>query len=657
VAGAGAPAASGRGDHGRGDGCGARRLMRSAVLVACLLVAASAHAQQTPTKPPPLPEGSGRIEGRVIHPDGAAAAAGTPVVLYGLSAQGEPGVADTTADEFGRFRFDGVSTDPQMAYLIGARHRDIPFFGPRVSFAAGEEHIEADIEVVDPVLASPGIRTSETVMQVEWVGGGLAVQELHRIEGDGRNVVFVPESERERVDAPFEARLPEGSSEFVPMASGFDDALTEQDGRVRFWGPVYPGGIDVRFQYLVLDPPSPDSSGRTQIAVPFPSGSGELTVLSSVDGPVISAPGLEQEEEPTELEGRSYRVARRTDVAPGEVVTLEIALPEVHEAVDAVELTRADLWLELDDARVSVRSDVGLRVTGSGLVVGHEGAPLAVLPLPAGARNVVLPPEARALGARLDGAEVAVLGPLPAGESMLRMHYELPATPEGAVLDLRFPREVATLNLLVADTGVEIRSERLHRRRPFRQGTRVFLHREAFNVAPGEEVEVALQPLDRGTVGHGTSLALAIAGVLAAVAFLVQPLRDARRPREPGEAEGSPSALAREAIYQDIRDLDHDFETGKISEDDHAALRAELRQRAVDLLRRERASSPDAAAATRAPEDRASAPSAAQGADTAAARAAFCTACGQRLEHGWKFCSSCGQPVARAGESRAGQAG
>jgi hypothetical protein len=76
------------------------------------------------------------------------------------------------------------------------------------------------------------------------------------------------------------------------------------------------------------------------------------------------------------------------------------------------------------------------------------------------------------------------------------------------------------------------------------------------------------------------------------------PLRAARRAGEPvsggpearsrARAEASSAELEaeREAKYQEIRDAELDFRTGKLSPEDYAAIDADLRAEAIEILNR-----------------------------------------------------------------------
>jgi hypothetical protein len=77
--------------------------------------------------------------------------------------------------------------------------------------------------------------------------------------------------------------------------------------------------------------------------------------------------------------------------------------------------------------------------------------------------------------------------------------------------------------------------------------------------------------------------------VLAAAVYLISaPLRASRRPDDahgPAADVGELEA-ERDAKYREIRDAELDLRTGKLSDDDHAALDGSLRAEAVQILHR-----------------------------------------------------------------------
>jgi cytochrome c-type biogenesis protein CcmI len=190
-------------------------------------------------------------------------------------------------------------------------------------------------------------------------------------------------------------------------------------------------------------------------------------------------------------------------------------------------------------------------------------------------------------------------------------------------LELAFARPVDLLNVLVADTGIVVDSPRLHKRRPFRQGTRIYLHREAFQIDAGEPVIVELSPFERTEMPRLASGLAGLGLAVVAAAFLIAPLRRARRAAVAGARPVSTLASERENVYEALRDLEHDHETGKVDDADYTRMRSELRAAAVELMRREREADTGARA-------------------DAASPTAACPGCARPVETAWRFCSHCG---------------
>ena len=204
----------------------------------------------------------------------------------------------------------------------------------------------------------------------------------------------------------------------------------------------------------------------------------------------------------------------------------------------------------------------------------------------------------------------------------------------GSSVDLvrSFDQRVPLLSIYLADTGRLIpESDRLHRRRPVRTDDLTYIHLEAFNVAPGEEVtlRISTRSLARGTSPGRVMAFVVLAGLLSG-ALLIAPLRGRVLGLEEAEIGELPSVRERESIYSAIRDLEHDYETGKISEADYATMREELRSRAVALLRRERENAVDAEESGALPR---------------------CAACGGEIKATDRFCSQCGRAIAGSPEA------
>ncbi len=321
----------------------------------------------------------------------------------------------------------------------------------------------------------------------------------------------------------------------------------------------------------------------------------------------------------------------------GSPLLLELTLPEMRNEGGALTFKRAELFLELDDASLVINQDITLEVEPGAPLVAPPGETLLRLELPLGAQLTGMSNEAARMGVTTSGSTISLAGPLKAGISQFGFRYAIAVQGDSIDLDLRFPITVETLRLHIADTGdLVISSNRLHRLRPERSGTRTYLQREAFHVEPGQRVGLTIaRPIKTRVPRTATIGLMLVAGALACL-FLIRPLQQNTQEIREADDEGDIS-YARSLVYASIHDLDHDFETGKILEADYHTMRSQLRQSAIELLRSER--QPQAPVQDIRPSD------------------AFCPACGARVDRGGRFCSHCGGGLTPQQSANSGSGG
>jgi hypothetical protein len=587
-----------------------------AAAVSCALLDAPGAAAQGTS--PDIPAGPGAVVGRLVHGTRPEAAANIDVLLYALTPDGGGGLRQGVTDAEGRFRFDGVSNAPDVAYLVGARAGEIPF-GSRFAFAPGETEHRIELTLQDPSADASDLVIGPVDLRIERGCTHLRFSHSHTVTNPGEQVVFVPEGARADAVPIFEVDMPAG-------VEGFESTLgregVERDGTsVRFWGPLYPGTQQIEFGYgLAME--------TDRIEIGLPAGAPRLQVLAPegvldvASDALAPAPGLE-------LEGQTYTAQRTDALAPGASLALALSLAE--RPLSPISTPRVELWLELDDAALEVSERMEVVVETPDGIAESQGEPLLCIPLPPGALELRFSNEMLEAGLRRDpSGDLAIHGPLPAGPTNLAVRYRLPATGAGSELERRFDRPLPLLSVLVADNGIVPDTTRLHRRRTVRSGDRMFLHFEAFAIEPLEAVHLGLRRTPpRGTGGRWASVGFALLAGLASLGYLANPLRaDAPAVSEPDDFD--PAALERDAFARALEDLDHDLETGKLAPEDHAVMRVELRTRAAAQLL------PVAGAGEPSAEE----PSV-KAADTPESSSSTCARCGFGTEPEDHFCSGC----------------
>jgi len=86
----------------------------------------------------------------------------------------------------------------------------------------------------------------------------------------------------------------------------------------------------------------------------------------------------------------------------------------------------------------------------------------------------------------------------------------------------------------------------------------------------------------------GLEFLIILAVLGGTVVFVTAPLRrlgEARAEGEPAPATLADLEAARESKYRELRDAELDHSTGKLSDEDYAALAGSLRAEAIEILR------------------------------------------------------------------------
>ena len=606
------------------------------VVTTMLLMDSAAFAQNlqedlgAEQRMPDVQPGAAAIYGQLRHPAGPSKTEGSAVILYSLAADGSPGVRTTAADGNGRFAFEALSGAAGITYLVGASYQSIPY-GKRMAFEPGQTELTLVLEVDDPVSDKSRINVGDSSLRLEWNGASLGIEELHQLSNSGEAVVFVPPEMREATGPMFRARLPKGATQVDTSLIGIAEGYVVEDEELKFYGPVYAGGLELRFRYSVPTQREENTAGKDEMSLiwQLDSGSTRATLLYPATGPQLSVAGLSRGEDVV-FEERLYHSILAGKAEPGTAIQASIALPAMSDDRSAISIPRTDYWLDADDTFLQVNVEINLVIAPGAQLAGTREDPLLTFELPDGSEFLGYAQQAQSIGLfRTADGDLGITGPLSPGNVNISFRYRMAVANEKPEIKLHFPMAVDVLNVLIADTGVAIETDRLHRRRPFRKGPRIYLHREAFSVEPGEVISIGLGLLDSGSLGRTSNLfATSLFAGLGAW-FIVAPLVRVRR-TSVVEFEQSRIRNERELVYHAIRDLEHDYETSKIEEAEYTTMRAELRDRGIALLKAAR-DFPEPVVETNEP---------------AAARvAAFCVGCGTQLDAAWQFCAKCGAPT------------
>ncbi len=183
------------------------RRLRVAALLAVL--AAGTAGGQPAFDVGEIPEGTGTLHGRLLRSDGTHGA-DLEVSLVAFQPSGTQGMGETRSGPDGSFRFEGIATDPQIAYFVvatggGVRHSE------RVSFAEGENAVAVELQITETSPHMQRARRGGGFLRIESGCNSLRVAETHEFENPTGAVLFVSQAERSKYEPLLDILLPEGA--------------------------------------------------------------------------------------------------------------------------------------------------------------------------------------------------------------------------------------------------------------------------------------------------------------------------------------------------------------------------------------------------------------------------------------------------------------
>jgi hypothetical protein len=129
-----------------------------------------------------------------------------------------------------------------------------------------------------------------------------------------------------------------------------------------------------------------------------------------------------------------------------------------------------------------------------------------------------------------------------------------------------------------------------------------------------------------------SSILIGLVLFVASLAFVSLPFRQKPRASLKARKASEQHQGQRESVLSALRDLDFDFKTGKVSEDDYTPLRARLMAEAAQYIEREK-------------EEEEKLEALIQTRRTTQHKVINCDHCGALIEGGQHFCTKCGSAV------------
>ncbi len=299
-----------------------------ALLVAvCVLATASApaSAQSVPVS----------VTGQIVNGTHQSDVADLVVILHMQGADSYDSM-ETTTDDDGQFRFDGIVLDPSLIYAVSVRYQDA-LYGTEISIADGTP-APVTIEVFDAVYEQDVIRIGSSSLlfaDADRITRSIAALEIVKIINDS-DFTFVPGGGGPMSLLRFGLPPDAESLQVDTRLLGAD--IVQVDRGFAVIGSIPPGEHDIMFTYSF-----PYDGVETSFTKSFPFGADSLRVLSPDEVLTLASEDIGAPES-VSIGERPYQLIETADIERGERISLRLTgLPRAtlaDRAQDAINNTR-----------------------------------------------------------------------------------------------------------------------------------------------------------------------------------------------------------------------------------------------------------------------------------------------------------------------------
>jgi hypothetical protein len=292
-----------------------RRYFGSLLIVALLAVTGVTPALADPN--------DGSVSGQLVNKSaGGSSPAGTTVLLiaFGRKEQKPLGQKTTQADADGRYSFDGLDRDPNIAYITVARYQDVNYPTDQPFLLQDTQTQQANIGVYDSTTADDAIQFETLNLLVMGADQGIVqFMEMGALVNTGDRTFVTADPQNQQLAHAIKLSLPNGALG-VQMQTGFsDDEVIPGIGGVQITTPIPPGRHQFAMSFQL---PYQGSSADVSMQVPYSAGS--YSVYLPDTGLKLDAGGLKAGGS-TQMGGQSYSLYSASNVGKSTMMSAQLS--------------------------------------------------------------------------------------------------------------------------------------------------------------------------------------------------------------------------------------------------------------------------------------------------------------------------------------------
>jgi hypothetical protein len=265
----------------------------------------------------------GVVTGQLINKSaGGSSPAGTSVILIAFGRKEQKPLAQKTtqADADGRYAFDGLDRDSNVAYITLARYQNVNYPADQPFLLSDTTSHQADIAIYESTTADDALQLERLNLLMLGADQGMAqFMEMGALVNTGDRTFITANPQDQQLARAVKLALPNGALG-VQMQTGFNDTdVIPGVGGVQITSPIPPGRHEFALSFQL---PYNGSSADVSMQLPYATGSYSVYVPSTgvkLDASSLTPGGS------TQMGGQSYSLYSATNVGKATVVGAQLS--------------------------------------------------------------------------------------------------------------------------------------------------------------------------------------------------------------------------------------------------------------------------------------------------------------------------------------------
>ncbi|MCB9078453.1 MAG: c-type cytochrome [Anaerolineaceae bacterium] len=261
-----------------------------------------------------MPQRNGVLSGQIINGTANQPQGDLEVTLYTFTGNAAADQVTTQADSDGNYRFEHLSTDPDLMYVVEGRYDEVSYLSPPSPFAGSNEQ-KLDLNVYDTTTDSDGVTLSRLNNLVSFTPETVRMIELF-VVGNSGDKTYIG-----RDGSTFAFRLPADATN-VSFQNDLSNRFVKTDeGGYTTNEPIYPGeeGLVIVAVYDL-----PYDSDTLSVEMPIPADVASISLLMESQPDVELVSQQLQFIERRELQNSEFVSYGVRDLAAGDVLSFEV---------------------------------------------------------------------------------------------------------------------------------------------------------------------------------------------------------------------------------------------------------------------------------------------------------------------------------------------